>query len=246
MTAGTNTHIKIPLTYISKTPGAQAHVFPLQVSIQTQEFIQAVLFYAMFADTAAGEYVRLPQGLKDLENILSKEGLSKQEWDRGWMYLQKYQPIFNNTIYQNVLILMRSHWDWYIRQIGEFVSFARGYVTSPMLNKTQQKNLERIGRCEITMQLAILEAACGLRFNLPSVTLSEIFEMSLVRNLGMHNRWEVDQFYLKRTSKPNWEIKDVRIIEIGELQSWAKGLSELINETSPQIAIKYRAAPDFP
>jgi len=238
--------VKIPLPPIVKGPNAKAHPFPAQVSIQTQEFIQAVLFYAVFADMAAGEYVRLPTGIKDIESKLGKEGLTTQEWERGWNLLQKYQPVFNNTIFQNVVILMRSHWDWYIRQIGEFVSFARSHVTGPSLTERQQKDLGRIAWKEVTRQLDILEQSCDINFDLSSETLSEIYEMSLVRNLGMHNRWEVDDVYLKRTSSGTWQLRELRTIEIGELQRWAKSLSKLINETSLQISIKYAAAPNFP
>ena len=186
---GSSAHTKIPLPSLSRTPGAKAHSFPIQVSIQTQEFIQAVLFYPMFADSAAGEYVRLPNALDNIEEKLIKEGLDKKLWDNGWNYLQKYQPIFNNTIFQNVVVLTRSHWDWYIRQIGEFVSFAGNYVSSPVLDARQRKSLARIGWNEITQQLSILEESCGIKFNISDATLSDINEMSLVRNLGMHNRW---------------------------------------------------------
>lgn|GEM_PF-1408141 len=241
-----SSHTKIPLPSVSKTPGARAHSFPIQVSVQTQEFIQAVLFYAMFADIAAGRYVRLPNALNNIEQEVMKEGLDKKLWDNGWSYLQRYQPIFNNTIFQNVLILMRSHWDWYIRQIGEFVSFARNHVSSPALDKNQEKELARIGWKEITQQLTILEKSCGIKFNLSPAILSDINEMSLVRNLGMHNRWEVDDYYLNKTSSSKWELKDVRLTEIAELRSWSGSLSKLINETSLEIAIKYVHAPDFP
>jgi hypothetical protein len=237
---------KIPLPLVTKTADAKAHPYPIQVSLQTQEFIQAVLFYAMFADSAAGAYVRLPNALNNIEKKLIEEGLGKREWERGWDYLQKYQAIFNNTIFQNVVILMRSHWDWYIRQIGEFINFARVHLALPPLNKKQQSDLNRIGWSEITRQLVILEESCGIRLSLSPQILFDINEMSLVRNLGLHNRWEVDDFYLRKTSSSIWELRDVRIIEIGELQSWAGSLSKLLNETSLQIAIKYVAAPKYP
>ena len=91
-----------------------------------------------------------------------------------------------------------------------------------------------------------MEESCGIKLSLSPQILSNINEMSLVRNLGLHNRWEVDDFYLRKTSSSIWELRDVRIIEIGELQSWAGSLSKLINETSLQIAIKYVGAPDYP
>jgi len=62
----------------------------------------------------------------------------------------------------------------------------------------------------------------------------------------MHNRWEVDNYYLNKTSSSNWDLKDVRLIKIAELRSWSGSLSKLINETSLEIAVKYVNAPDFP
>jgi hypothetical protein len=126
------------------------------------------------------------------------------------------------------------------------VSFARNHVSSPALDRNQQKNLARIAWKEITQQLTILEESCGIRFNLSHAILSDINEMSLVRNLGMHNRWEADDYYLNKTSSSNWDLKDVRLIEIAELRSWSGSLSKLINESSLEIAIKYAGAPDFP
>jgi hypothetical protein len=246
-TSGGVMHTKIPLPSVTRTLGAKAHPYPLQVSMQTQEFIQAVLFYGMFADTAAGTYVRQPDALKTIEERLSKEGLDKKTWDTGWEYLGKYGLIFNNTLYQNIVILMRSHWDWYVRQIGEFVRFARNHVPSPTLDREQTKNLKRLGFLEIGGQLTTLEESCGISFNIPTAVLLNLDEMSYVRNLGMHNRWEVDEFYLKKTSsKSQWEVKDVRLVETAELQSWAASLSELINGTCFEIATVFLSAPDFP
>lgn len=237
---------KIPLPVVTKTSDAKAHPYPIQVSLQTQEFIQAGLFYAMFADTAAGEYVRLPNALNTIEEKLTKEGLDKRDWERGWHYLQKYQAIFNNTIFQNVVILTRSHWDWYVRQVAEFIKFARAHVASPPLTNRQQSDLNRIGWSEITKQLLILEESSGIKFNLPLQIFVDISEMSLVRNLGLHNRWEVDDSYLSKTSASDLELRDIRIIEIHELQGWARSFSKLITETSLQIAVKYVDAPNYP
>jgi hypothetical protein len=238
--------IKIPLLPFTRMPGAKAHPFPLQVSFQTQEFIRGVLFYVMFADVAASEYVRLPDGLNKIKEKLTNEGMTQKIWDDGWAYLKKYQSIFENTVFQNAAILMRSHWDWYIRHIGEFVEFARNRVASPTLSSKQKQQLSRIGWQEIIDQLSILEDSCGISFGISSTISDDIKEMSLVRNLGMHNRWEVDQFYLNKTSSSGWTLKDVRLIDIVELQNWGGSLSKLINETSFKIAEKFAPVPDYP
>jgi hypothetical protein len=238
--------IKIPLPSVTKAPNAKAHHFPAQAAVQTYEFILGILFYAMLSDTASGAYFRLPNALTQMEANLLSEGLSKKEWDRGWNILQKYMSVFENTVFQNVLMLMRSHWDWYIRQIGGFVRFSRNYVSSPLLDKKQQKLLDNVDRKEIKEQLEILKMACGITFNIPATIMESIKELSLVRNLGMHNRWEVDDFYLSKTSTSGWKLGDLRLVEINELRTWASSLNKLIDETSIPIALKYVSAPDYP
>ncbi|MDT4967607.1 MAG: hypothetical protein QOJ64_2344 [Acidobacteriota bacterium] len=237
--------IKIPLPSFTRMPDAKAHPFPIQVSFQTQEFIQGVLFYVMFADVTAGEYVRMPNALNKIQKKLTTEGMSQKAWNDGWTYLEKYKVIFENTVFQNAAIFMRSHWDWYVRQIGEFVQFARNHVPSPTLSQKQQQRLSKIGWKGITDQLSILEDSSGIKFGISTKVLSDLKEMSLVRNLGMHNRWEVDQSYLDKSSSSKLALREVRLIEIGELQSWSSSLSELINATSFQTAVKYVSAPDY-
>jgi hypothetical protein len=241
-----NMRVKIPLPKITKAPNAMAHPFPLQITFQTYEFINGMMFYAMVSDIASGKYVRLPKGLDKIEEEVLQGGLSKKAWDEGWEQLQKYMPVFEKSVFQSVVILARSHWDWYIRQLGGFVRFARKHVPSPLLDKQQQKSLDSVDRKEIKKQLSILEESCGVTFSIPNTVMSSVEEMSLVRNLGMHNRWEVDSFYLSKTSTTNLEVGDVRLFEITELQNWISSLTKLLNETSLPIAEKYVFAPDYP
>lgn len=238
--------IKIPLPLVIREPNAKAHPFPIQVAFQTYEFILGVLFYATVSDTASGDFIRMPDGLNRLEVKLLQQGLSKAEWDRGWNLIQKYMPVFENTVFQNVLMLMRSHWDWYIRQVGEFVRFARTHMVDPLLDNKQQKLLDNIDRKELKDQISVLEMACGITFNISSSVMESVGEMSLVRNLGMHNRWEVDDFYLNKTLSAGWEIDDIRLVEINELRNWASSLNKMIDETSFPIAMKYASVPDYP
>ncbi len=42
--------------------------------------------------------------------------------------------------------------------------------------------------------------------------------MSLVRNLGLHNRWEVDSPYLAKTDRQGFEPGELRTVDVGELE----------------------------
>jgi len=238
--------IKIDLPDISVEKNARAHPFPFQIAFQTQEFIQGAIFYISIADISSGAYVRQKDGLKELEADYYSQGKEKGTWEMGWKLLEKYKDVFKITVFQNVLVTINSHWDWYIRNLGNFVIFARNYFEGPLLNKTGKSDLNRIGFLSICHQLVILEKSCGISFGIPNDKLEVLKEMSLVRNLAMHNRWEVDQKYLDKTSyKQHWNIGELRFFDSSELRLWHQSLLEAINKTSISIATKYLNTPTY-
>jgi hypothetical protein len=71
--------------------------------------------------------------------------------------------------------------------------------------------------------------------------------MSLVRNLGLHNRWEIDAVYLKNTCNPlNWQVGEVRLVRASELLTWRNALDQLLMGTWSPIAQLYVGAPEYP
>ena len=237
--------IRIPLPTVTRQANSQGHPFPFQIAHQTLEFLQGMLFHAIVADTAAGEYVRQPGALEKLRVKMENEGLRSGEWENGWKLLDKYQPIFETWVFQSVLISMRSHWDWYIRRMGEFVLFSRKHVPCIALTKDGGKLLEKIGFKEITRQFEILEKSCDIKFVFPTDVLNSLKEMALVRNLGLHNRWEVDAFYKDRSSSTGFGIGDIRVVNKKELMEWHRSLIKCINETAFPIAAKFVQAPGY-
>ncbi len=69
--------------------------------------------------------------------------------------------------------------------------------------------------------------------------------MHLVRNLGLHNQWEVDETYLKNTKAKNFEVGNKRLIETPELEKWHSAFIDLVLETSSQLAVLYAGAPPY-
>jgi hypothetical protein len=239
--------IKIDLPDILVGQSAKAHPFPFQIAFQTQEFIQGAIFYISIADISSGAYMRQKDGLKELEADYFSQGEEKGTWDLGWKLLEKYKDVFKITVFQNVLVTINSHWDWYIRNLANFVIFARNYVQGPLLNKTEKSYLNRIGFLSICDQLAILEKSCGISFGIPSDELATLKEMSLVRNLALHNRWEVDQKYLDNTSnRQPWKIGELRLFDSSELRIWHQSLLQAVKKSWISIATKYINAPAYP
>jgi hypothetical protein len=238
--------IQVPLPTMHSRPGAQAHVYPFQIGMQTLEFLQASLLHASFSDIAAGQAVKAPGGLDQIEQIYLKSIGSKQTYDEAWQYLVKYRYVFEKTTFQAVVVALNSHWDWYIRKLGEFVIFARTAIASPRFSSSDEKKIHRVGLLPVLEQLKVLEDLLSIPLSLSDSARSELVEMCLVRNLGLHSRWEVDDKYLSQSTRTGYQIGDLRIIDQPELHLWHRLLIELINSSSSGVARAYLSAPPYP
>jgi hypothetical protein len=237
--------VRIFLPELSKEP-IDAHPYPFRIALQTLEFLQAALFHASFVDIAAGKTVRRPGGLKEIEEEYVRTLGSKYTYNEAWKHLTKYQAVFQDVPFQAVLIALNSHWDWYLRSLREFLVFSRPLLALPVLVDADKKRLARLDRLPMPEQLDVFTSILGIDLALSSAELQEIHEMTLVRNLGLHNRWEVDTRYLMHTSRVGYLVGELRIIELLELQHWHSLLIDLVNRIAPKVARDYVAAPRYP
>lgn len=115
------------------------------------------------------------------------------------------------------------------------------------MSGTAQKGLARIGFRPIRKQIEILEQCTGITFSLDANTLDLAEEMALVRNLGIHNRWEVNGFYRSESkSSSQWSDGEIRVFDSTELQQWYKSLIDMTHATSFPIAKLYCSASGCP
>lgn len=236
----------IPLLEMSQKDDAMAHKYPFQISLQTMEFLQASIFYAAFTDIATSEYIRIDGKMEEIENIFTDQLYSKQTYDECWGFLQKYFEIFKKGAFQNVIVSLNSHWDWYIRNLSAFIRFSREHVDSPELTTKQTKEFGRIGNNSIAHQLETLATVTGIEFEIDPNDIENLKEMSRVRNLGLHNRWEVDEKYLELSEGTEIELGEIRFVEIDELNLWYGSLINILGETCRKVALKYVEAPSYP
>ena len=234
---------RIPLPSVTSVEPRRAHPFPLQIGYQTLEFLQGTLFYTAFADIAAGQQVRRPGGVDEVEKLMKDSGLESTTLDLGWNILQKYKAVFEGSVYQAGLIAMNSHWDWYVRRLAAFIRFSRNHLGLPPLSKDKESKLARADFLPMVDQLSIIQTSTGIDLLLSEPDTSELSEMTLVRNIGLHNRWEVDEIYLRKTRKSELSVGDLRFVTPGELQRWHALLIKVINRSSSELAKSYSSVP---
>lgn len=237
--------VRIPLPACERSDGALAHPFPFQISQQTAEFLQAMLFYAAFTEFATGGVVRQRNGVQEVETAMRAQGLQAGIADQAWQLLSKYRAVFEGSAFQTVVIGLNSHWDWYIRRLSEFIHFARKYLGLSSLGKREERRLAMAGRLPINEQLAVVELAAGVTLSLRAEERNALIEMSLVRNLGLHNRWEIDEEYLSKTSQKSFARGELRIVLVDELRNWQSVLVQAVHSSAVECAKRFYAVPNF-
>jgi hypothetical protein len=236
---------KIPLPKLYKGKDSKAHPFPFLIAMQTLKFIQGSVFYFTLMDEAAGQFFRQENAYEKIKSLFSSYAYSDKTWETSWSCFQEYLTIFPNQIMQVSLISMKSYWDWYVSQLGKFIIFAVKNESNQSADQDKVKGLSKIGFKDITSQFGILRKVTGLSFNITQTTLDSLSELVLVRNLGIHNQWEVDETYLKWTKNGKWRKGEIRTFTKEELYNWHQSLIEAINKTSQPIAEKYVKVPEF-
>lgn len=236
---------KIELPKYTSSPNTKAHPYPYQIALQTEELIHATTFYYILLDKSA-ELATKKIGLPYIRDELLKKGMRKEDWNTGWDCLGKYTSLFERAAFLNVLVALRSNWDWYVTHLAGFIVFSDDSLNRMYTDK-QKNTLKNITRNEITTQITVLERLCNMDLAVPQALLDNLREMSYVRNLGLHNRWEVDETYLSRTNEPQrWHLGEIRIFTETELNSWGATLRELINMTCRAVATQCVSAPQYP
>jgi hypothetical protein len=228
---------------MSSASNSQQHLYPLKIALRAQRLIQGSLFYDVFLDTAAGQYVRIvPNAERTIKTIMAKDGINEETYETSWSCFENYLREFQNPIYHHTVYSIISHWDWYVSNLGKFIGFGEKYM-SP--EKQINKDLLKLSFKPFTKQIEIIKNETGILLNTDNGVLDLVEEMHLVRNLGMHNEWEVDDTYLKYTKTKNLKLGAKRIFEIAEVTKWHSAFLQLIDTLSSEIAIHYAQAPKY-
>lgn len=185
----------IPLPNIEKLPEAKAHPYPFKIWYQTEKMMLGSVFYSSFVDIGIGEFARIcpKDAYTRIEKVLLDQGMSQVAIDKAWGCFCEYLNVFPNPVFQYSLYSMVIHWDWFISKLGTFIHFAKLHENNHPINKKQVDSLQKLGMAKIDELIPLLKTTTGLEFNIDDTKYGLFKEMLLVRNLGIHNEWEIDR-----------------------------------------------------
>ena len=219
------------------------HLYPLQIALRAQRLIQGAMFYDIFVDMATGQYVRIvPNAERTIKDSLIKDGWSEETYETSWACFESYLKEFQKPIFQHTVYSIISHWDWYVSNLGRFIDFAEKQIFS---ERQTDKDLLKLSFKPFAKQIEIIINETKIPFRIDSETIDLVEEMHLVRNLGMHNEWEVDNTYLKYTKTNKFKLGEKRTFDVAEITKWHSAFIQLINTLSTEIAIHYATVPSY-
>jgi hypothetical protein len=231
------------LPLIRRGPDAAAHPYPYQLATLLHEYLQATMFLLAVSDAAAG---RSASDEAVLDGIRADfEAGAPGVWDQGWALVGKYDEFLAALVKQNATIAMASEWDWYVRRLGKFVAFGLEHVAIAGLDASGAQQYCELEWKPMDVQLDRLARLVGPEHPLESGAREALIELFLVRNLGLHSHWDVDERYLSKTACTGWQVGDFREIADTELHGWHSALVETVNSVSIALASTFANAPDF-
>jgi hypothetical protein len=236
--------VRLPKLEFSQREGAKGHPFPLAASIQAQQLLQASVFHATVQGLALKRQLSSQAGLAELRATFRAQSGDDELWDECFGYVIEYAVLFDNIGFQDVVVQMASHWDWFIRRLAGFLLFALRDAGQKLTGQSE-RNLQRLGRSSVDGQLRCLREDVGLKLSLMREQESGVCELFLVRHLGLHNRWEVDADYLRHTESPDWQLGDLRLVELPELMKWQRCMTDSMGTISSVAAQAFVASPGY-
>lgn len=222
---------KIPLPDIPNDLN-DVHPYPMQIAKQTVEFIRATWFDIFLSDAMAQLYTESnPEKWKeDVFSRLQEKGIEKAAIQPGWDSLVNYMEFFRHANAHSAVIALCSHWDWFIRNLGDFIT---KFLASK--NRSSNSNLKNIGKKHILEQIQTIEKSLSIEFTIKDADKKILKLASDTRNIGIHNRWEVDDKYLE--SYPDtWKLGEIRRINSDELKNWGETFIHCIDVIASSVA----------
>lgn len=224
------------------------HPYPIRTYVDADSTIQAYMDYMDGLGFARKEITSRPGGL---ETVLEANGWSRERIEKSVAIQKRIGPLLRGFTLQNNIFVMAFQWDWFIYRIGRFVLWALAQEGRSELSAGLRHDLERLSFLEVSRQISRLELACGLSGTVNPRAIEDIQELHLMRNIGAHNRWEVDEKYLEMTKTVGpdgpWRIGEYRVY--GDEEWLRLNLSLRRDGTykiAEAVAIRFSGLGDFP
>jgi len=227
------------------------HPHPIKVGLQTDLFIRASFDYEVTLGYIRAEFTKAEGAEERIRQLWLNRSWPDELWEHSKKAQLYCQHFLRNLLKQNSIISAVGHWDWFLRRQSEFVLWALETEAQSGVDDKIRRLASHIDQGSLRDQIGNLSQLTGCSFHIEETDLRHLDELGLLRNIGSHNRWEVDQKYLQRTkTRPEsggWRIGQYRTYSDQEWLVWQTALRGRATWLiSKGIGERFRALPAYP
>jgi hypothetical protein len=235
--------MKIIPMYIRASSGS-VHPFPINLEMTTRRKVQGIFMYFTIVDNASHLFFKPdnPNALNLLIERLNQIGVSTKTFDSSWQDFVIYMESKPSTTVQQAIFNIEFAWDRFISEIKHFM--IRGNeilnITLPDKEKRILKRLDKYSQREIIDYI-------NKNIEVTNITEREIVsitELCLLRNLGVHKDWVIDNDYSKKTTTQYKKIGELRDVDFSEFQIYFSDWMNILGKISRPISEFYKDVHD--
>jgi hypothetical protein len=214
----------------------EMNYLPLLCYESFRKGIMAFEYYLAVADTSLELYIYpYPKNLE----IIKEKLFPGEDGDRIWKNSSvAFNEYFSKSISpqnQIFILVIANQWDWFINQMGIFIGFA-SYFYSDI---KRSKSLENLHMGGLQHQIDTIQESTHLNLNFDHKSLDNLFEFFEVRHLGVHNAWQVDSNYLRKSKLNRFSKHQIRLINFDELLTWSIDIYSIAKTIAITLAEEY-------
>jgi hypothetical protein len=226
--------------FFERRINGQMHPFPKNLEITIRKRIQGIFTYLVITDHASYlHFANNPDGYQQLIDRLKSVGFSNGIDDESW---NDFKLILNekpHPLNQQVVFNIEFAWDRFLNEIGRFIVVANKEIGITYSSK-DERTIKRFHLAPFKEIVDCLNRNMGPTL-IHDQEIDSVNELSLLRNLGVHNDWIIDEEYCTKTKNQNLIIGEIRDVTIEEVIPLYSDLLSSMSKIASLVSFQYKA-----
>ena len=211
------------------------HPFPTRIALFTEAFIDTTISYLVINDRAVEVGTGRGMQVMRIVDSLIEEGASKEDLYFALKFGAEHRDFFQAFTRQNATVLLMNEWEWFHSRLMSFARWALRHEggSLPSTNRGIVGEIRRI------------EEVARQTLPLTDEERDALNELEMVRDLGMHHRWEMDRRYINANRLSEDYIGVLRIPRYDEIMNWKRTLAKTVQHCAMEMGRRFVEAPDY-
>jgi len=204
------------IKWFSRGPNSKAHPYPLNLDMTIRKKIQGVFTYFIITDQATYlHFSRGPNSYNEFDARIRSQGFTNGIDNESWQDFKLYIEAKPEPLAQQIIFNIEFSWDRYLNGIREFIQKGNKSLNINFSND-DNKIIKRMHLSPFPDVVSCIDRNIGFT-DISHKEIDSVTELSLLRNLGVHNDWIIDETYLQKTKETNVILGELRVFTASDI-----------------------------